>query len=95
VQFTVMLVDGAGRTSSLAMSAGGAVVRRPYQRTGFGTGAGWQNEFAAVRLRIADFAAGGRDLDLADIAAIRLEFGEGFGSGGGRLAIDDLRLEER
>jgi hypothetical protein len=95
VQFTVTLVDGAGRTSSLAMSAGGAVVRRPYQRTGFGTGAGWQNEFAAVRLRIADFAAGGRDLDLADIAAIRLEFGEGFGSGGGRLAIDDLRLEER
>lgn len=95
LEFMVTLVDGSGRSSSLAMSAGGAVVRRPYQRTGYGTGAGWQNEFAAVRLRIADFAAGGRDIDLADIAAVRLGFGAGLGSIEGRLAIDDLRLEER
>ena len=94
-QFTVTLVDGTGRASSLAIAAAGAVVRRPYQRTGYGTGAGWQNEFAAVRLRIADFAAGGREIDLSDIVAVRLEFGGGAGSSEGRLAIDDLRIEER
>ncbi len=95
LDFTVTLVDGAGRTSSLAISAAGGVVRRPYQRTGYGTGAGWQNEFATVRIRIADFAAGGRVIDLADVAAVRLEFGTGAGAAEGRLAIDDLRIEER
>jgi len=92
VRFSVTLVDAEGRESSLDIAVTGAGVQRPYQRTGYGTGAGWQNEFETLRLRLADFLAGGRELDLSAIVRVRLSFGGEAGSAEGRLAIDDLTL---
>lgn len=88
--FTVTLRDRAGTTSSIAL-ADGAHVAPPYARDGFGAGVGWQSEFVTVRLRLAEFAVGSA-IDLADIAAVRLEFGGEFGSARGRVALDDLEL---
>jgi dienelactone hydrolase len=93
LSFTVTLRDEAGAASSIAVS-GDLAIPPPYPRDGFGAGAGWQNEFVTVRLRLSDFAVDG-DLDLARIEAIRLDFGEGFGSARGRLALDDLELTSR
>jgi hypothetical protein len=90
--FTVTLVDGDGTTSSINIGAYKGGVQRPYLRTGFGTGAGWQNEFETIRIRLADFLTGGVDLDLANITAVRLSFGGSAGSAQGRLGIDDLML---
>jgi dienelactone hydrolase len=89
--FTVELVDGAGNAS--ALSAGNyASVRDPYQRTGYGSGDGWQNEFETIRLRLVDFTRDGRGVDLADVQRVRLRFGPGYGSGAGRVGLDDVRL---
>ncbi|MFI4917517.1 MAG: GC-type dockerin domain-anchored protein [Phycisphaerales bacterium JB060] len=89
--FTVELVDGDGNAS--AVSTGGyAGVRDPYARTGYGTGAGWQNEFETIRLRLVDFTRDGREIDLANIETIRLRFGPGHGSASGRIGLDDVRL---
>jgi len=94
--FRVTLVDGQGGTGSISIVPQGAGIRRPYARTGFGTGAGWQNEFATVRLRLTDFVApplgGGNALDLADIVTVRFEFGGPGLETSGRIALDDLRL---
>lgn len=91
--FTMTLEDVHGTTASLALAPYTSGIRRPYQRTGFGTGAGWQNEFETVRFRLGDFLVGDTQLDLSAIASIRLSFGQGFGSSQGRIAIDDLRLD--
>jgi hypothetical protein len=64
----------------------------PYQRTGSGTGVGWQNEFETIRIRLADFLTDGSHLDLRDIVAVRFDFGPHFGSAKGRLALDDVEL---
>ena len=50
LSFAVALRDGAGVTSSIQIGNYGHLTR-PYQRTGFGAGAGWGNEFSTVRLR--------------------------------------------
>jgi hypothetical protein len=80
-----------GNTSSILTSLYGDVTRT-YERTGSGIGAGWANEFSTLRLRLSDFAADGSGLDLSAVAAVRLEFGAGFGSVRGRLGLDDLEI---
>ncbi|NNF42292.1 MAG: hypothetical protein HKN62_04455 [Phycisphaerales bacterium] len=92
--FTVTLRDGAGATSSINIGVYGGGVEEPYQRTGSGVGIGWQNEFEAIRIRLTDFRRNDTPLDLSDLAAIRLEFGGGFGSAEGRVAIDDVQFSE-
>ncbi len=90
--FSVVLRDGAGvevRRSSLLQ---GEAVNLPYQRTGSGTGAGWQSELRTIRLRLRDFQSGGTGLDLSNIVAVRLEVGGSAGSTTGRFLIDDLQF---
>jgi hypothetical protein len=92
--FTVTLEDTAGRTSSIDFGVFGGGIEEPYQRTGFGEGAGWQNEFETIRIRLTDFLRDGASLDLSDVRAIRFELGEGNGSPQGRVALDDIELIE-
>ena len=92
--FTVTLRDGHGKTSSVNFASYGAITR-PYQRTGLGDGAGWANEFSTVRLRLCDFENDGSGIDLADIVAVRLEFGAGHGAARGRIGIDDVELSRQ
>ncbi len=89
--FTVTLRDDQGSTSSVDFGVYG-IITPPYQRTGQGVGAGWANEFNTVRIRLCDFENDGTGIDLADIVAVRLEVGAGFGSEQGRLGIDDVEL---
>lgn len=90
--FMVTLIDALGQESSLSIGAFGQGLGRPYQRTGFGTGAGWQNEQQAIRLRLDDFRRHGTPIDLSQISAIRFNFGDPGQSATGRLVIDDLSL---
>lgn len=90
--FAVTLVDGLGTSSSIRIDTYGGGIEEPYQRGGAGSGAGWQNEFETIRIRVADFAANGTGIDLGDIRAVRLEFGGAAGSPQGRLGLDDLEL---
>jgi hypothetical protein len=90
--FTVTLVDGSGARSSINIGAYGGGIEEPYQRTGYGAGAGWQNEFETIRIRIADFLRNGSGLDLTNVHAVRFEFGSSFGSDQGRVALDDVEL---
>jgi hypothetical protein len=92
--FTVTLRDGSGGTSSIDFAAYGAGLGEPYQRTGSGVGAGWQTEYEAIRIRLRDFLHDGSGLDRADVEAIRFDFGSGYGSGRGRIAVDDLMLAD-
>jgi hypothetical protein len=93
--FTVTLRDGSGATSSINFGAYGGGLEEPYQRTGDGTGAGWANEFETIRIRLTDFLRNQTALDMADIVAVRFEFGAGFGDDRGRVAIDDIELMTR
>ena len=90
LNFTVSLRDGAGTTSSIQTGVYGGGVEEPYQRTGSGSGAGWQNEYETIRIRLNDFLVNGSGLDLGDIEAVRFDFGPSFGSSVGRLGLDDL-----
>ena len=90
--FTVMLRDTSGVTSSISIDAYQAGIGEPYQRTGHGDGAGWQNEFETVRIHLTDFLRNGRQLDLSNVEAIRFCFGPGFGADEGRMALDDVQL---
>jgi dienelactone hydrolase len=90
LSFTVTLRDEAGTSSSIG-PAEHTSVAPPYARDGFGAGAGWQNEFVTIRLRIRDFLIDG-ELDLARIEAVRFDFGSSFGSSRGRIGLDDLEL---
>lgn len=92
--FTVTLIDENGKSSSINIGAYKGGVQRPYQRTSYGTGAGWQNEYEVIRVRLSDFLADGTGLDLSKIATVRLQFGAGAGSTQGRLAIDDLMIDK-
>ena len=90
--FSVVLRDASGvevRVSSLAQ---GEAVNRPYQRTGDGTGTGWQNELRTIRLRLRDFQSGGTGINLGQIAAVRIEVGGTSGSATGRFILDDLQF---
>ena len=88
--FDVTLRDGAGNTSTINIGAYAGGVEEPYQRTGSGTGAGWQNEYETVRIRLADFLTNASGLDLGDIVALRFDFGPSHGAAQGRLGLDDL-----
>ena len=90
--FTVTLVDGGLNASSINIGIYGGGLEEPYQRTGSGTGAGWQNEFEVTRIRLSDFLTDGSGLDLTDVRAVRFSFGSSFGSAQGRIAIDDLEV---
>lgn len=90
--FTVTLIDSANQRSSIQIGAFGGGIEEPYQRTGFGAGAGWQNEFEVIRIRLTDFQRNGTPLNLGDIRAVRFEFGAAFGSAEGRIALDDVEL---
>lgn len=90
--FTVTLIDKAGVRSSINIGALGYALHDPYQREGYGSGAGWQNEFQTIRLRLTDFLNEGSAIDLSDIHAIRFEFGGSCGSSQGRIGIDDIEL---
>ena len=57
-----------------------------------GGGVGWQNEFETIRIRLTDFTTNGSGLDLTDIRAVRLDFGDGFGSTQGRLGLDEVEF---
>jgi len=90
--FSVTLRDGGGATSTIDFGAYGAGLQEPYQRTGSGSGAGWQNEYETIRIRLTDFLNNGSSLELGDVVAVRFDVGGPFGSGRGRVAVDDLAL---
>ncbi len=85
--FAVTLRDAANVTSTIRIGAYGGGLEEPYQRS-----SGWHNEMETIRIRATDFLHNGSGLDLASIAAVRLDFGPTFGSSEGRIVIDDLML---
>jgi dienelactone hydrolase len=89
--FSVTLRDNAGTTSTIPLSSFGAVTRT-YPRTGSGAGAGWANEWCTFRLRISDFRRNGVFIDLANITAVRFDFGPSYGSARGRIGLDDIEV---
>lgn len=93
--FTVSLIDELGEETSLQISALAGGVEEPYQRTGFGTGAGWQNAMETIRLPLSAFVRGGSALDLTRIESVLIQFGGTAGSAQGRLLIDDLQIEKQ
>ncbi len=90
--FTVSLRDGAGVTSRIDIGAYGGGIEEPYQRSGCGMGVGWANEFESIRIRLRDFLHNGSGLDLADVVAVRFDFGPSFGSARGRIGLDDVEI---
>jgi len=90
--FAVTLRDSKGVENSINIGAYRGGVQEPYQRTGFGTGAGWQNEYEVIRIRLQDFQVDGVPIDLSDIVAVRLDFGVEGTSQVGRVSLDDIIL---
>jgi hypothetical protein len=90
----VSLRDGSGRNSTpIRIDAYGGGIEEPYQRTGSGIGAGWQNEFETIRIRLTDFTA--RSLfpvDLTDIVAVTFSWQDNRNSFFERIALDDLEV---
>ena len=91
LSFAITLRDQYGASSTISTDNYGGVTC-PYQRTGYGSGAGWANEFCTIRLRLADFLTNGSGIDLVHIEAVRFEFGSDFGSERGRIGLDDIEL---
>lgn len=87
LNFTVTLRDGSGAASSIRIGAYGGGLEQPYARNG-----GWHNEMETIRIRTTDFVNNGSVLNLADVAAVRLNVGPNFGSSRGRIVVDDLML---
>ena len=74
----------------------GGGIEEPYQRTGSGTGAGWQNEFETIRIRLTDFQAlVTTPVDLSNIVAVRFQWGGNTYSVVGRIALDDIEVTIR
>jgi hypothetical protein len=92
LNFTVTVRDAAGATSSINTGVYGGGVEEPYQRGGAGTGAGWQNEYETIRIRLSDFLTNGSGVDLSSVAALRFDFGPSFGAAQGRLGLDDIHI---
>jgi hypothetical protein len=90
--FTVILRDANNVTSAINIGAYSGGVEEPYQRTGFGAGAGWQNEYEVIRIRLGDFLTNGSGLDLANIVALRFEFGGAGATARGRILMDDVMV---
>ena len=87
----VDLVDREGVTSSLSTMEY-AEIATPYRRGGLGFGAGWSNEFHTIRIGLADFEVDAPQMDLGKIAALRFQFGNGFGTPLGKIGVDDVIL---
>jgi hypothetical protein len=88
----VVLRDTAGNTSpAIRFDIFGGGIEEPYQRTGEGAGAGWQNEFETIRIRLTDFLTNGSPLDLTQIASVRFGWRTGANQAK-RLGFDDLEV---
>ena len=85
--FSLTLLDGNNVSSSINIGVYGGGLEQPYQRQG-----GWHNEMERVRIRISDFLTNGNSLDLTNITKVRLDVGPSWGSGKGRIVIDELML---
>lgn len=90
----VVLIDQDGDYEYVNISAYGGGIEEPYQRTGYGVGAGWQAEMETIRIRLDDFLVGKHgqpsSLDMTRIRAVALLF---LGAkGAARIAVDDLEL---
>jgi hypothetical protein len=92
--WVVTLRDGSGRTSRpIGFDAYGGGIEEPYQRTGSGTGAGWQNEFETIRIRLTDFQSFDTvPVDLTNIVAVRFQWGGNTYRVIGRFGLDDLEV---
>ena len=90
----VSLRDAAGHSSTgrMRFNTFGGGIEEPYQRTGSGTGAGWQNEFETIRIRLTDFLNNGSALDLAHIVAVRMTWRTAAGIIAERVGFDDLEV---
>lgn len=91
--FLVTLRDIHGTSRSVNLASYKIGLQEPYQRTGFGTGAGWQDEVELVRIRLGDFLAGDNTLDLSAIVAVRFDFAAPDTSAQGRIVLDDVRFD--
>ena len=85
--FSLTLRDGNNVSSSINIGAYGGGLEQPYQRQG-----GWHNEMERIRICITDFLTNGTGLDLTNITTVRLDAGPAWGSGKGRIIIDELML---
>ncbi|MDA1007861.1 MAG: hypothetical protein O2800_02500 [Planctomycetota bacterium] len=94
LNLTVRITDMAGVMSDIRIGAYGGGIERPYQRTGYGTGAGWQSEMETIRLPLADFVLQSPTLNLSAVQSITLLVGGSYGSSVGRLQIDDIMLTQ-
>lgn len=90
--WTIALIDRNRVQSRIDFSVYGGGIEEPYQRTGFGSGAGWQNEFETVRIRLTDFTTNRPNFDLTNVRRIAFVFTGSSGPTIGRIAIDDLEL---
>ena len=89
----VLLRDGSGHLSrKLRFDVNGGGIEEPYQRTGSGTGAGWQNEFETIRLRLTDFQNNDSPLDLTNVVGVRFVWRTTSGIIAERVGFDDLEV---
>jgi hypothetical protein len=93
LSFTVVLRDELGVESAVSSNTLAGGVEEPYQRTGYGTGTGWQNAMEAIRVPLSSFIAGATTIDMTRIASISVRVGGTDGSAQGRLVIDDVQVE--
>lgn len=87
LRFHVTLEDRWGHSSTLPIGHFGGGVEEPYQR-----GGGWSNEFEVQRLRLTDFRADGRQLDLSRLVSVRFDFASAGASPEGAIGLDDLEF---
>ncbi len=85
--FSLTLRDGNNISSFINIGAYGGGLEQPYQRQG-----GWHNEMERIRIRITDFLTNGTNINLENIIAVRLDVGPSWGSGKGRIVIDELMI---
>lgn len=90
--FTITLCDGNGTSGSINLGTCSGGIEETHQREGCSDGAGWMNEFETIRVRLTNFLTNGSGLDLADIVAVRFEFGGAFGSNRDRIGLDDMEI---
>ena len=90
--FTVQLRDVSGVKSAINIGVYGGGLEEPYQRDECGGGVGWANEFETIRIRLADFTRNGSGIDLANVEAVRLNFGPAWGSDVGRIGLDEVEI---
>ncbi len=89
----VGLVDGDGNRKLINLSIYGGGIEEPFQRSGSGSGVGWQNEFETIRIRLTDFLTNGSGLDLTNITTVEFFFWESnTWPVIGRIGLDDVEV---